>query len=107
MTTRVRAIPLSQATPGMVLAAAVCDPGGASLLAEGAALTHATIASLQRRGVARLQIAEEEILTPAQLAQRREEVSAGVAALFRQCGDDPLMAKLREALLAYRLESLE
>jgi len=90
----------------MVLAAAVCGPGGASLLAEGAALTHATIASLQRCGVACLQIAEEETLTPTQLAQRREEATVHVAALFRQCGDDPLMAKLREALLAYRLERL-
>lgn len=104
---KMRAIPLSSAEPGMLLADEVRDAGGASLLAAGTELTQPMIASLQRRGVVRLLIAEVEILTPEQLAQRREEIKKRVAALFRHCGGDPLMARLRESLLAYRLEDLK
>ena len=105
MTTKVSLIPLSHAEPGMILAANVCDAGGASLLAAGAELSQGMIASLQRRGVAHIQIAEEqEALTPEQQAARQAEVVARVDAMFRHCGTDPLMAKLREVLLAYRLE---
>lgn len=107
MTARMSLIPLAQATPGMILAADICDAGGNSLLAEGAELTQGVIASLQRRGVAQILIAEEEILTPEQRATRRAELVARVDAMFHKCGDDPLMAKLREVLLAFRLEALE
>ncbi len=107
MTVRARAIPLSLAEPGMRLADEVHDSGGAGLLAAGTELTPSLIASLQRRGVARLLIVEEEMLTPEQLARRRVEVTEQVYALFRHCGGNPLMAKLRETLLAYRLGNLE
>lgn len=107
MTTKARLIPLAQALPGMKLAADVCDAGGSSLLAAGAELTQGMIALLQRRGVAQVLIAEEEIPTPEQRAARRAEVAARVDAMFSKSGDDPLMAKLRQALLAYRLEALE
>ena len=107
MTTKVSLMPLSDAVPGMILAADVRDGGGATLLAGGAELTPGMIASLQRRGVANIQIAEEETLTPEQLAARHADVVARVNAIFRRSMDDPLMAKLRDALLAYRLEGLE
>lgn len=107
MTTKVRQILLEQAQGGMRLAADVCDAGGNSLLAAGAELTESMIASLQRRGVAHIHIAEEETLTPEQLAVRRAELETRITAMFRHCGDDPLMAELRQALLEYRLEGLQ
>lgn len=107
MTSEANRVPLAQARCGMRLAADVCDAGGNPLLAEGAVLTESLIASLQRRGVTFLQIAVEEMLTPEQLAARRDELTAQVHAMFRKCGGDPLMAKLRETLLEYRLEKLQ
>ena len=103
---KVSHVPLAQAQAGMKLAADVCDAGGNSLLAAGAELTEGLIGSLQRRGVLHIQIAEDEVLTPEQLAARRAEVVAHVDAMFRKSGIDPLMAKLRETLLEYRLETL-
>lgn len=103
---RKRALALSQAVPGMILAEAVRDPGGVSLLAGGATLTNDTLASLQRRGVEHLLIVEETTLTPEQATRQQEEIGARVNALFRQCPDEPLMVQLREVLLAYRLGNM-
>ena len=57
MTTKIRSLELSQAIPGMILAAPVCDPAGNSLLLEGAELTAPLLASLARREVIRVQVA--------------------------------------------------
>lgn len=107
MTTKVNLIPLSQTAPGMILAADVCDAGGAGLLATETELSQDMIASLQHRSVAHIQITEKEILPPEPLAARQAEIMARVDTIFRQSGDAPLMVKLREALRAYRLEGLE
>lgn len=99
-------LPLAQARPGMLLAVALCDGAGTELLAAGTELTETLLASLARRGVTHLQVAGEEQPTPAELAARRTAVAARLDFLFRKAGGDPLMAALRDALLAYRLEEL-
>lgn len=105
MTTKITSVELSQATPGMILAAPVCDTAGNSLLLAGAELTEAMLASLARRGVELLQVADEVQLSDEELAAQRGEVAARLDFLFRH-GDDHLMAALHETLLAYRLEGL-
>lgn len=98
---------LEQLEAGMVLAQSVCDAGGGCLLAQGAELSDATIASLRRRGVDHAMVAVEEILTPEQRIAREAEVRERVKHLFRKAGDDPMLLKLRATLLQYRLAGLD
>lgn len=105
MPVKIRSLELSQATPGMILAAPLCDAAGSSLLAEGTELTATLLASLARRGVTLVRIAEEERLSAEELAVRRAAVSARLEFLFRG-GDDPLRMALYKTVLDYRLESL-
>ena len=105
MPMKIRSLELSQAVPGMILAAPLCDAAGSHLLAEGAELTETMLASLTRRGVTVLQIAEEERLSAEELTARRAEVSARLDFLFRG-GGDPLRADLHPTVLDYRLEGM-
>jgi len=98
---------LEQLEAGMVLAQDVCDAGGGRLLAQGAELSDATIASLGRRGVDFAMVAVEEILTPEQRAARDAEIRERVERLFRKAGNDPMLLKLRATLLHYRLAGLD
>ena len=107
MTARIRSIPLQQALPGMVLAAPVCDVAGNGLLAVGTELTTDLLVSLQRRGVAQLQVVEEEPLGEAELALRRAAVTERLEFLFRHDKDDVLMSALHKAVLEYRLGGLK
>lgn len=102
-----KVLPLDQAQPGMLLAAEVCDPSGAVLLAAGAELTEALLPSLARRGVKQVQVEVEETLSPEELAARREETARRLDRLFRHEGDDPLMDRLKAAVLSYRLRRME
>lgn len=97
---------LDQTEPGMVLAQDVCDAGGGRLLALGAELSDATIASLKRRGVECVMVAVEETLTPEQRAAREAEIRRLTEHLFRAAGNDPMLLKLRATLLQYRLSGL-
>ena len=91
----------------MALAQDVCDAGGGRLLAQGAELTDATIASLKRRGVDFVMVAMEEMLTPVQRAMREAELREQIERLFRKAGNDPMLLKLRATLLQYRLAGLD
>ncbi|GAO35171.1 hypothetical protein SCT_0555 [Sulfuricella sp. T08] len=99
--------PLEQLEAGMVLARDVCDASGGRLLAQGAELSDATIASLRRRGVDYAVVAVEEMLTPEQRAAREVEIRERVERLFRKAGNDPMLLKLRVTLQDYRLAGLE
>ena len=98
---------LDQVEVGMALAQDVCDAGGGRLLAQGAELTDATIASLKRRGVDFVMVAMEEMLTPVQRAMREAELREQIERLFRKAGNDPMLLKLRATLLQYRLAGLD
>lgn len=91
---------------GMVLAQDVCDAGGGRLLAQGAELSDATIASLRRRGVDHAMVAVEVILTPEQRVAREAEIRRRIEQLFRKAGNDSMLLKLRATLLQYRLAGL-
>ena len=98
---------IDQLETGMVLAQDVCDAGGSRLLAQGSAISDATISSLRRRGVASVLIAFEETLSAEEMAARTAEIHSQVDHLFRQAGNDPMLLKLRATLLQYRLSGLE
>lgn len=106
MPMKIRSVDLSHATPGMILAAPVCDASGATLLAEGAELTASMLAALERREIIQLQIAEEELLTAEESAARRTAVYERLDFLFRG-SDNPLKNTLHKILLDYRLEDLQ
>ena len=63
------------------------------------------LASLARRGVELLQVAEEVPLSQEELAAQREEIAVRLDFLFRH-GEGQLMAALHETVLAYRLAGL-
>lgn len=92
------------AKPGMRLALDVCDGAGRVLVAAGAELGAAMLASLSARGIA--EIAVEEALSAVEIEARRQAAVARLAYLFRRVEDDPLMARLHDAVRAYRLEQL-
>lgn len=102
---RKRLRPLEEIEPGMELADDMYDATGHVLLGNGAVLTAGMIESLNRRGIAHIPIAER--IDAEEAARLRAAARRRVEALFRRAGDDPLMAKLREAVLEYRLEELQ
>jgi hypothetical protein len=95
---------LDEIEPGIHLAAAVSDSAGGVLLAAGAELTSGLIASLQRRGISHVPVAVKTSCSPEELSVQREQVKSRIIWLFRN-GADPLMSKLYEAVLEYRLEN--
>lgn len=99
---RIEQAALEDIEPGARLAAAVCDAAGKVLLAEGAELTQGLVASLRKRGLSHVPVAVETSCSPEELSAQKEQIESRVAWLFRN-GGDPLMDRLREAVLEYRL----
>lgn len=97
-----RIVALDRLPEGARLAADVCDAGGHTLLAAGTELGAAAVVSLRKRGVSRVRI--EETVSAEELAARRAALAARLAHLFRDTEDDPLMSRLHQVVLAYRLE---
>lgn len=100
-----QAVSLENAPEGARLAADIRDAEGRVLLAQGSELSAGTIASLHSRGVRQVQIVQEA--SAEELAARREAVVQRLARLFRDTQGDPLMVRLHDAVLAYRLEQLK
>ena len=96
---------LDEIEPGICLAAAVSDSAGKVLLAEGVELTPSLITALQKRGLSHVPVAVETCCSAEELSVQRERIKNRVLWLFRDCGDDPLMNKLCEAVLEYQLEN--
>lgn len=96
---------LDEIEPGICLAAAVSDSAGKTLLAEGVELTPGLIASLQKRGLSHVPVSVEIFCSPEELTAQGERIQSRVFWLFRNRGDDPMMNKLCEAVLEYRLEN--
>lgn len=99
----VRLVPLEQVEAGMRLAGDLCDDNGSPLLSAGTELKDSLLASLARRGVKQVQVEVEEQLSDEERNARREAIARRLDVLFRHSGGSPLMDKLREALLRYRL----
>lgn len=97
-------VPVSQAIPGMLLSDELLDANGQVLLARGAVLTEAIIASLQRHHIDAVPVARVE----AHRAPDSALVKARVAYLFRKHPQDDDSdwggALLRRYIEDYRLE---
>lgn len=97
-------VPVTQVTPGMVLSDELLDNHGLVLLAKGAVLSEATIASLQRHHIEAVPVARVE----AHRAPDEGAVVARLDHLFRKHdleGDNDWAGKLlRRYVEDYRLE---
>lgn len=103
MNVTVLAIPIDDATAGMVLAEALCDPAGSVLLPAGATLTSATLNSLRRRGIESLGVVGESAAEDAGAsAAERERKCARLARLFRHSAEAGATGELLERLYRYR-----
>jgi hypothetical protein len=100
-------LPLEQATPGMTLSEPLCDAKGEILLPQGATLTEAVLAALQRRGIDMLPIATNDDaaqLTDAELEALRERARTRISRLFRRCGSDGAAGLLQQYITQLRME---
>lgn len=99
-----KVIALDDARAGMVLAADLCDDGGAVLLPAGATLSDASLKSLGRRGVASLSVqdAGDGDGAPSEAEQLRR--CARLERLFRRSMDVGASAALFGYLQRFRKE---
>lgn len=103
-------VQVSQARPGMVLSDELIDSNGLVMLAKGAVLSDATIASLRRHQIDMIPVARVEAHRPPD----PEAVLARLAHLFRKHlapapdggDDDRAAALLRRHVEDYRLERI-
>ena len=101
MMTRHIDIFLDDAEAGMVLASALLDSHGGTLLPKGAELTQSALQSLHRRGVERLTVIDSGV-SEEELAKEREHAEQRLAVLFRRSGDQAGGALLHQCILRYR-----
>lgn len=99
-------LPIEQLEPDMEVMGDIQDGQGRRLVAGGTLLSPSLIQVLGRRGITHVQVGVEVKLDDAELMARRTEIEQRLAHLFRHQTEDPLMQRLRESLLAYRLEHL-
>ena len=92
---------LDDAEAGMVLASALLDGHGGTLLPKGAELTDSVLQSLQRRGVERISVVDCGV-SAEELAKQREQAEQRLAVLFRQSGGQAGNESLRQCILRYR-----
>lgn len=105
MTAPETSIGIGEAAEGMVLAHDLRDSGGAVLLPAGASLTLASLASLGRRGIERLDVvADEEAPDAAAVQAARDQRCARLARLFRRSAGSGATDLLIARLLHYRKE---
>jgi hypothetical protein len=100
-------LPLEQATPGMTLSEPLCDAKGEVLLPQGATLTEAVLAALERRGIDMLPIATNDDaaqLSEAELETLRARAKERIASLFRRCGSDGAAGTLQQYIIQLRTE---
>ena len=106
MTLRSKTIPIALASPGMILAAAVTDSLGQTLVAEGSEISAGGLAGLRRHGVAAITYLEEDTRTEEELLAERNRVTQQIMERFAHSEKSSSMAFLQQIILEYRLERL-
>ena len=101
-----RVIDLEQIEVGMVLSQDVLDANGNCLMASGTALTAGHINSLKRRSINSIAIEIELEISAEELSAQREACIKQLDHCFRQVKDNADMQRLKNVLLAYRLDSM-
>ena len=97
-------LPMAHLLPGMVLADVLLDEHGHVLLAEGAILTEATIASLARHGVAAVPVARAHPLDQPSAAMVQERLDHVFRHNEREDHGDWATGLLRRYVEDYRLK---
>ncbi len=92
---------LDDAEAGMVLANALLDAHGGTLLPKGAELTQSVLQSLHRRGVERLTVVDSGV-SDEELAKERERAEQRLAVLFRRADGLAGSESLRLCIRRYR-----
>lgn len=91
----------------MTLSEPLRDAKGDVLLPQGATLTAAVLAALERRGVDSLPIATNDDATQmsdAELEALRERARERIARLFRRCGESGAAGTLKQAVTNLRMD---
>lgn len=102
---RCKQVDIGDALSGMVLAAPVLDPSGATLLPGAVVLTEAMLISLRRRGITSVDVVDDAVSEQDQEIERRN-VHARLDRLFRVSGGTGCAARLRRAIEEYRIGDL-
>ena len=101
-----KVVNLEQVETGMILAQDVLDANGTCLMTSGIALSASQISSLKRRSINSIAIEIEEGLSADELSAQREACIKQLDHCFRQVKDNADMQRLKNVLLAYRLDSM-
>jgi len=104
MTKSTQLLGMEDLTAGMALAVPLFDTHQDILLPAGAVLSDASIASLRRRGITRVEVVshqhdDADVATAAGLQQKQQE---RLHQLFRRCADEMPSQVLFSYLSAYR-----
>jgi hypothetical protein len=102
-----KVVSLEQATEGMTLAQDVIDASGNCLMVSGVVLTKNQLSSLKKRGINSIAIEFEQEISAEEITALRNASIAQLDHRFRQVQDDVDMQRLKNVLLAYRLDCLE
>ena len=103
---RVKLIPLSLATPDMVLAKDVQNSLGQVLLKAGLSLSALSIAGLMKKNIGHVSVLYQEERSEEDLAAERIKTTERINHLFRNVPQDGTMGALRQMIIDYRLEGL-
>ena len=104
MNANVRHVPLKEVAAGAMLAADVTDAGGRILLARGALITDAVLASLRRRGIETVAVALAEDNAAADPTAHRIVIEQEMRVRFRRAGHGAASRLLFQATLEHLLE---
>jgi len=104
MKTRTLCLAPGRVTPGMVLAKAVVDHEGKTLLTPGTVFLLETIDRLIRRGVETVTVEVPDLRDEETIAEELRATQTRIDTIFRQPGS-AARADLRAAVLEFRLES--
>lgn len=101
MKTRKEILGIDSVPPGSILAEAVLDAHGTTLLPAGAALSESHLHSLRRRDIETLcilvTVEEDATANAAELAR----IEARLDHLFRQAGDNPIARDIKQRVLDF------
>jgi len=103
---RVRLIPLTLASPGMVLESDVRNSLGQVLLKAGMALSEPSISSLNQKNIGHVKVFQEDERNEETLSAERIKVTERINSMFRNVPQDGTMGALKQMILDYRLEKL-
>jgi hypothetical protein len=103
-----RLLPLDHIRPDMELAEAVRDRLGNVMLPAGVVLTEHHLEGLRQRGVAAALIKlEAPSMTPEERNVQMKAMEDRLEHIFRLSLDNPLNRRLKDLILAYRMEHFE